>query len=295
MGEALALSGEKRLVSDFQSTYQLDDQIAVSRGEHTPKPRTTNIQIGLWSKHNIKHLFYVTTQSIGSKEQRKIITHNKALQHSWYCTLHSTFNHRTQTNTTSPKNFLKVLQLNANNICRKTDEIQLLIQNTHADVIAILEIKLNQSHKTPNIPHFTPIRTDCTYKQGGGLLTCIKNSISFLQPNTLNTSSIKLQKSSKFTFLHHRNNVLQNTCCKQYIANKCISNTLHLAITNRSRLNYIQHIYNHNKSFKHHHQSGCQCWYSPTKDYRGELIQDNLLNCNHITLNINTPTCLPPN
>ena len=79
----------------------------------------------------------------------------KDYNNSWYCTLHSTFKNRTQTNTTLPKNFLKVLQLNANGICNKTDEIQLLIKNTQADVITMQKTKLNQSHKTPNIPQFT--------------------------------------------------------------------------------------------------------------------------------------------
>ena len=36
-------------------------------------------------------------------------------------------------------------------------------------------------------------------------------------------------------------------------------------------------------------------WCSPTKDHRGELIEDILLNFNHITLNTNTPTHLPSN
>ena len=36
-------------------------------------------------------------------------------------------------------------------------------------------------------------------------------------------------------------------------------------------------------------------WYLPTKDHRGELIEDILLNSHHITLNTNTPTCLSPN
>ena len=35
--------------------------------------------------------------------------------------------------------------------------------------------------------------------------------------------------------------------------------------------------------------------YSPTKDHRGELIQDILINSHHITLNTNTPTHLPSN
>ena len=36
-------------------------------------------------------------------------------------------------------------------------------------------------------------------------------------------------------------------------------------------------------------------WYLPTQDYRGDLIEDILLNFNHITLNTNTATRLPPN
>ena len=83
----------------------------------------------------------------------------KDYNNSWCCTFHSNFKHRTQTNTTSPKNF-KVLQFNANDICNKTDEIQLLIKNTQTDVITIQGTKLNESHKIPNIPHFTSIRTD---------------------------------------------------------------------------------------------------------------------------------------
>ena len=98
-------------------------------------------------------------------------------------------------NTTSPKNFLKVLQLNANGICNKADEIQLLIKNTHVDVITIQETKLNQSQKIPSLPHFTPTRTDHTHKQEGGLLTYNKNNISISQLNTSNTSPIELQIS----------------------------------------------------------------------------------------------------
>ena len=92
---------------------------------------------------------------------------------------------------THHKKTFKVLQLNANGICNKTDEIQQLIKNTQADVITIQETKLNQSHKTPNIPQLTP--RDCTHKQGGGLLPYIKNSINFSQLNTSNTFSIELQ------------------------------------------------------------------------------------------------------
>ena len=75
----------------------------------------------------------------------------------------------------------------------KQIKIQLFIKNTQADVMTIEETKLNQSHKTQNIPHFIPIRTDHTNKQGGGLLTYIKNNISFSQLNTSNSFPIDLQ------------------------------------------------------------------------------------------------------
>ena len=76
-------------------------------------------------------------------------------------------------NATSPKNFFKFLQFNANGIRNKTDEIQLLIKNTQA------ETKLNQSHKIPNISHFTPIKTTRTHKQEGGFLTYNKKQHQF--------------------------------------------------------------------------------------------------------------------
>ena len=119
--------------------------------------------------------------------------HSKGLQQLMVLPLYRIFNHRTQMNTTSLKNFLKVLQFNANGIRNKTDEIQLFIKNTQADVIIIQEAKPNHSHKTTNVPQFTSIRTYRTHKQGGGLLTYIKNNISFSQLNTSNTFPIELQ------------------------------------------------------------------------------------------------------
>ena len=85
----------------------------------------------------------------------------KDYNNSWYCTLHSTFKHRTQTNTTSSKNFLKVLQLNANGIHNKKDEIELLMKNTQADVIAMQESKLksipqNTKHSSVYTYHNKP-------------------------------------------------------------------------------------------------------------------------------------------
>ena len=63
--------------------------------------------------------------------------------------------------------------------------------------------KQNQFDKTPSIPHFT-LKTNCTHKQGGGLLTYIKNNISFSQLNTSNIFPIE-QQIIKIHFLNHSN------------------------------------------------------------------------------------------
>ena len=183
----------------------------------------------------------------------------KEYNNSWCCTLHSTFNHRTQMNTTSPKNFFEVLQLNANGICNKTYKIQLLIKNTRADIIIMQETKLNQSYKTPNIYHFKPIRTDHTHKQGGGLLTYIKNNISFLQLNTSNPFLLKY-KSSKSTSLHHSN----------YIPQTC---AFHLAITNRRQTELISRTFTtktnlSNTMIRADVNADLYLWYLPTENHR---------------------------
>ena len=157
--------------------------LSLKTGIHPkPGPQThicvCDICLKLITKHQISILCKYKKHWMHLK---RFQNYNKRLPQLKGYTLHSTFNHRTQTNITSPKSFLKVLQLNANGICNKTDKIQLLIKNTQADVITIQESKLNQSHKTPNLSYFTPIRTDCTNKHEESLLTYIKNSISFLQ------------------------------------------------------------------------------------------------------------------
>ena len=117
--------------------------------------------------------------------------HKKNYNNLWYYTLYSTFNQITQTNRTSPNNFLKVLQLIANCISNKTEETQLHIKNTHSDVITLQE--------TNSIPQNTKHTSLYTYQNRlhlqirKGLLTYIIENISFSQLNTSNTFLIELQ------------------------------------------------------------------------------------------------------
>ena len=48
---------------------------------------------------------------------------------------------------------------------------ELLIHDTHADIITIQETKLTPKAKTPKIHNFTSVRTDRLHKAGGGLIT----------------------------------------------------------------------------------------------------------------------------
>ena len=81
----------------------------------------------------------------------------------------------------------------------------------------------------------------------------------------------------------HHNNYISQTC------------TFHPAITNK-KLDYIPYIYNYKKFpntiITADVNAHSPLWYLPTEDQRGELIEDILLNSDHITLNTNAS---PPN
>ena len=145
--------------------------------------------------------------------------------------------------------------------------------------------KLN-THKTPNIPHLTPIRTDCTYKLGAHLLTYIKNNISLSQLNTSNTFPIKLQ--------NHQISPFYITAITYRKHSTQLSKT-----EDDSIIISTYALYSHNKTSKHNHHGRCQCSLInivlATEDQRRELIEDILINSNHITLNTSTPTPLPLN
>ena len=91
---------------------------------------------------------------------------------------------------------LKILQININGISNKIKELELLIHDTKADIITIQETKLTSNSKTPKINNYTEIRKERTYNKGGGLLTYIKNNITFTNdkiPQNINQKLIEIQ------------------------------------------------------------------------------------------------------
>ena len=102
---------------------------------------------------------------------------------------------------------LIILQVNINWLRNKLEELQLLIHDTHADIITIQETKLTPKAKTPKIHNFTSVRTDRLHKAGGWLITLIRDNITFTTtdiPSTINTHNIELQ-----IFIYYYNIALQ--------------------------------------------------------------------------------------
>ena len=185
---------------------------------------------------------------------------------------------------------LKILQINLNGISNKIKELELLIHDTKADIITIQETKLTSNSKTPKINNYTEIRKDRTYNKGGGLLTYIKNNITFTNdkiPQNINQKLIEIQLVT-----------IHLTPKKFQIANIYIppSNTTNQNQTNED--NDITQCLNHITSTPNSILTGdinahSTLWNSNTNDHRGNIIADIIQNSNHITLNTNTHTRFP--
>ena len=96
---------------------------------------------------------------------------------------HSINNNKTQQQINSKKT-ITIIQININGLTTKIHELKNLTDNTKIDIITIQETKLKPTHRTPYLKDYTAIRTDRTYKNGGGLMTYIKNDIIFTELKT---------------------------------------------------------------------------------------------------------------
>src|SRR6476469_7734799 len=102
---------------------------------------------------------------------------------------------------------LKILQINVNGIQNKTVELQQLLTQENIDILTIQETKLNSTNKTPQFPHYSATRKDNTSKSGGGLLTYVKDNITFrdapppptTSTNLIETQAIKINISTNHT------------------------------------------------------------------------------------------------
>ena len=81
-------------------------------------------------------------------------------------------------------------------IKNKLEELTLFSHDTHADIITIQETTLTPKANTPKVHHFTTVRADRLHKAGGGLITLIRDNITFTTTDihsTINTHNKELQ------------------------------------------------------------------------------------------------------
>ena len=215
---------------------------------------------------------------------------------TWTCdmcsTEHSINNNKTQQQINSKKT-ITIIQININGLTTKIHELKNLTDNSKIDIITIQETKLKPTHRTPYLKDYTAIRTDRTYKNGGGLMTYIKNDIIFTElktPHTINHKLTELQHI-KIHLANHKHLNIFNI----YIPPRDTTNPDH-SNSQEDITNCMTHILNTNNTiltgdFNAHHT----LWHSPTTDNRGTLIADLINSSNQIVLNTNTPTKIPTN
>ena len=170
---------------------------------------------------------------------------------------------------------------------------QQLIHDTHADIITIQETKLTPKAKTPKIHNFTSVRTDRLHKAGGGLITLIRDNITFTTtdiPSTINTHNIELQMVKV-----HINNTKHITITNIYIPPRDTT-SMHYKTADTDIQHCIQYITNIPPSvLTGDVNAHSTLWHSYTDDHKGQLIADVISNSDHITLNTNTqPECQTP-
>ena len=186
---------------------------------------------------------------------------------------------------------LIILQININGINNKLEELKTLIKNTHADIITIQETKLTSKSNTPKVPTYTTVQADRPHKSGGGLITLIRDNITFTPtdiPSTINTHNIELQMVKV-----HLNNTKHITIANVYIPPRDSTST-HYKTADKD----IQHCIQHITTIPHSVLTGdvnahSSLWHSYTDDHRGQQIAEVISNSDHISLNTDTPTRVP--
>ena len=139
--------------------------------------------------------------------------------------------------------------------------------------------------------NFTAVCTDRLHKAGGGLITLIRDNITFTTtdiPSTINTHNTELQMVKV-----HINNTKHIIIANIYIPPRDTTST-HYKTADMDLQHCIQYITN----IPHSVLTGdvnahSTFWHSYTDDHRGQLIADVISKSDHITLNTNTPTRVP--
>ena len=108
-------------------------------------------------------------------------------------------------------------------------------------MIAIQETKLIPKANTPKVRNFTTVHAERLYKAGGGLITPIRDNITFITtyiPSTINTHTTELQMVKV-----HIINTKHITIANMYISPRDCTST-HYKTADTDILHYIEYITN---------------------------------------------------
>ena len=137
---------------------------------------------------------------------------------------------------------------------------------------------------TPKVHNFNTVRADRFHKAGGGLITLIRDNITFTTtdiPSTINTHNTELQM-----VMVHINNTKHITIVNIYITPRDSTSTHY-----KTAITDIQHCIQYITNIPHSVLTGDVNAYSYTEDHRGLLIADVISNLDHIT---HQPECQTP-
>ena len=158
-------------------------------------------------------------------------------------------------------------------------------------IITIQKTKHTPKAKTPKVHNFTTVCTNRLHKAGGGLMTIIRDNITFTTtdiPLTINIHNTKFQMVKV-----HINNTKHITIANIYIPPRDSTPT-HYKTAGADIQHCIQHITNIPHSvLTRDVNTHSTLWHSYTDDHKGQQIADVISNSDHITLNTNTPTRVP--
>ena len=171
---------------------------------HSPQPHLTETpQQHCRHPHTLTAHTHATQTTVHASQspqqplaQHRILRQPHKQTKDYHRTTNTTQTHRHSSK--SERNLI-ILQVNINGLRNKLEELKLLIHDTHADIITIQETKLTPKAKTPKIHNFTSVRTDRLHKAGGGLITLIRDNITFATtdiPSTINTHNIEHRTSN---------------------------------------------------------------------------------------------------
>ena len=239
---------------------------------HTPKKQN-------YPKH-ISSNINSTKTDIPNKTSK---FNNNSLAHTHSLKVHTNNN---PNNANHNKNAFTILQLNINGISNKIIELTHLTLRINPNIILIQKSKLKVNHKTPNIPNYTPIRTDRPNNiSGGGLITYINQNTNFTDITPTTTNS----------FIEHQ--LIQITLNNKpyHISNIYIPPKKHInAVEDTQITNFFTNLFQHKNVILagdiNAHSSN---WYSPYTDNRGDTIQNIIHNSHSIIINTDNNTRFP--